>query len=177
MMTFTGTPKRLAAAAVAAAFAAVGAQAHIAWADPAQPGVTGVIGDVDAPGSYTPEALCALPTRTESVTFHTHAGEQSHTYVGPSVEDLVTAARPAPGPDPEHPYLTVAIVATGADGYAATLSWGEVAALSAARPAVLACREDDAALPAARLVVPDDLTGARYVADVQTLRVVALSAP
>jgi hypothetical protein len=176
MITFTGAANRLAAVAVAMVSAAVGAQAPAAWADPAQPGVTNVVGDVQTPGSYSPEALCALPTRTESVTFRTHAGEQSHTYVGPSVEDLVTAARPAPGPDPEHPNLTVAIVVTGADWYAATLAWGEVAASSAPRPAMLACREDDVPLPAARLVVPDDLTGARYVSDVQTLRVVALAA-
>jgi hypothetical protein len=176
MITFTGAANRLAAVAVAMVSAAVGAQAPAAWADPAQPGVTNVVGDVQTPGSYGPAALCALATRTESVTFRTHAGEQSHTYVGPSVEDLVTAAEPAPGPDPEHPELTVAIVATGADGYAATLSWGEVAASSAPRPAVLACREDDAALSAPRLVVPGDLTGARYVNDVQTLRVIVLPA-
>ena len=176
MITFTGAPNRLAAVAVATVSAALLTQAPAAWADPAQPGVTDVVGDVQTPGAYTPEALCALPTRTESVVFGTHAGEQSHTYVGPSVEDLVTAARPVPGPDPEHPNLTVAIVATGADGYAATLSWGEVAASSAPRPAVLACRENDTALPAPRLVVAGDLTGARYVSDVQTLRVVVLPA-
>lgn len=176
MVALTGTPNRVTAVAVAAVLAALPAQTPAAWAEPAQPGAVGVVGDVQAPGSHTPEALCALPTRTESVTFRTHAGEQSHTYVGPSVEDLVTAAGPAPGPDPEHPELTVAIVATGADGYAATLSWGEVAASSAPRPAVLACREDDAALSAPRLVVPGDLTGARYVNDVQTLRVIVLPA-
>lgn len=82
-----------------------------------------VTGDVGAPLTMTREALRALPNRTLDATFTTHDGPQHHTYTGALLSDAITAAHPAGGPNAEHPLLTVAVVATGADGYAATLAW------------------------------------------------------
>jgi DMSO/TMAO reductase YedYZ molybdopterin-dependent catalytic subunit len=137
-------------------------------------GVT-VSGDVRTVLAYTLEALRALPSRTEAVTFRTATGAQSHTYLGCPLDVLLTAAQPLPSQDPKHPDITLAIVASGADGYAVTLSGAETSPAQTPRPALVAWSEDGVALNTPRLVVPDDLTGARYVSALTDLKVVQLA--
>ena len=59
------------------------------------------------------------------------------------------------------------VLATGADGYGAVVSWGEVDPSFAGTRVVVAWAEDGKPLPAtsgpARLVVPSDHAGGRYV--------------
>ena len=73
--------------------------------------------------------------------------------------------------------LTTAILATGADGYSAALAWAEISPTLTAKPALVAYTEDGNPLDQPRLVVPDDLGGARYVKDLTELRVVNLARP
>lgn len=143
----------------------------------ADPGAVMISGDVRAPTTFTVDALRAQPSRTEAVTFDTKSGPETHTYTGCSLEQVITAADPIVDADAKHPQLTIAILATGADGYAATLAWADVSPELAARPALVAYAEDGNALDQPRLVVPADRSGARYVRDLTELRVVNLAHP
>jgi hypothetical protein len=138
-------------------------------------GAVTVSGDVRAPSAFTVDQLRALPAQTASVTFETKAGRESHTYTGATAEAVVQAAQPNVDTAAKHPELPIAILAVGADGYSAALAWGDVSSEMAKRPVLVAYAEDGATLAAPRLVVPDDLSGARYVSDLTELRVVNLS--
>jgi hypothetical protein len=63
------------------------------------------------------------------------------------------------------------VLATGSDGYAALISYGEVSSDFGNRGILLATTEDGKTLPHPRLVVPGDLKGGRYVNDVVDLHV------
>lgn len=64
-------------------------------------------------------------------------------------------------------------MAVGADGYTAPCRGGDLSPpMLARRPAIVAWREDGNLLPRPRLVVPDDINGARYVKQLTELRVV-----
>ncbi|MGB3484639.1 MAG: molybdopterin-binding oxidoreductase [Mycobacterium sp.] len=139
-------------------------------------GDVNISGDVHNPLAFTPDSLRALTSRTESVTFHTASGMQSHSYLGAPVDTLLAAAQPLLIPGAKHPDITLAVLATGADGYSVTLSWAEVSPALAPRPALVAWSEDEVPLSEARLVLPDDLTGARYVSALTDLRVIQLAA-
>ncbi|WP_226863302.1 molybdopterin-dependent oxidoreductase [Mycolicibacterium baixiangningiae] len=134
-----------------------------------------VSGDVHAALDLTTSELRAYPSRTELVTFVTDAGPQTHVYEGAPLEALITASQPIVDDAAEHPLLTVAIVAIGGDGYAATLSWADAAPPLARRPALVAWMEDGVWLDGPRLVVPGDVGGARYVKGLSELRVVQLA--
>ncbi|WP_236949022.1 molybdopterin-dependent oxidoreductase [Mycolicibacterium goodii] len=160
---------------------ATGVGVGVATADPqARPASDlTVSGDVDAPLTMTPSALRALPNRTQDATFRTHLttqeGQQRHTYTGALLHDVIAPARPRGDAAAKHPLLTAAVVATGADGYAATLSWGDIDPAVTPAPALVAWMQDGVDLDAPRLVVPGDLTGARYVSELRELRVAQLA--
>jgi hypothetical protein len=102
-------------------------------------------------------------------------GPQSHTYVGPTLIDIVTAADPAVDPADHHALLPVVVVATGAGDYTATVAWGEISPDFAATPVLVDCTEDGNELDQPRLVMPGDIRGGRYVRDLTELRVVNLA--
>lgn len=134
-----------------------------------------ISGDVGKPLSFTPESLRTFPNRTESVTFRAGSGTQAHSYLGVPVDALIGSAQPLLSASATHPDITLAVVATGADGYSVTLSWAEISPALAPRPALVAWSEDGTPLTEARLVLPDDLTGARYVSALTDLKVVQLA--
>ncbi|ORB29590.1 hypothetical protein BST38_14765 [Mycolicibacterium parafortuitum] len=150
-----------------------------ARADPSIPAAVAVdvVGDVDAPRNWTLDELRTLAHHTETVTFQTHTGPETHTYAGSLLDAVLTASRPRGDIGQTNPLLSVAILVTAADGYTAALSWGESSPAVSPRPAMLATVEDGKVLDRPRLVLPTDLAGGRQVRDVATLRVVNLSAP
>jgi hypothetical protein len=109
------------------------------------------------------------------VTFNSREGPQAHTYVGAPLVDIVTAADPSVDLARKHPLLAVAVVATGADGYSAVISWGELSPELAGTPVLVAYVEDGQPLDRPTLVVPGDVEGARYVSELTELRVVDLA--
>ncbi|MGE2714482.1 molybdopterin-dependent oxidoreductase [Mycolicibacterium litorale] len=147
----------------------------IAHADPTPGWRLAVSGDVHIALDLAMTDLRAYPSRTELVTFVSDAGPQTHVYEGAPLEALITASRPVTSGGAEHSLLTVAVVAIGGDGYAATLSWADMAPALARRPALVAWMEDGVALNGPRLVVPGDVGGARYVRGLTRLRVVQLA--
>jgi molybdopterin-dependent oxidoreductase-like protein protein len=161
----------------AAAVLSTGSTAHAEPLPPSQtPGTVTVSGDVSTPQTLTPDALRALSSRTEAVTFNTNAGPENHTYTGCSLDAVINQAQPVGDPAAKHPLLSLAIVATGADGYSAALAWGEVTESMAQKPPMVAYAEDGNPLEQPRLVVPADTDGARYVRDLTELQVVNLAA-
>ncbi len=139
------------------------------------PGAVKVSDDVRSPSVFTLDSLRQLPTQTEKVTFATESGQQTHTYTGCSLDAIITAADPNVDVGAKHPLLTIAIRATGADGYSAALAWAEASPTLTPRPALVAYAEDGNALDQPRLVVPGDLGGARYVKDLTELQIVNLA--
>jgi hypothetical protein len=71
--------------------------------------------------------------------------------------------------------LPFTILAIGADGYRAAVSWGEISPELAATPVLVAYTEDGVPLDAPRFVVPGDIAGSRYVSQLVELRVVDLA--
>lgn len=161
--------------AVLTMLVASGVGVAVADADPQASTDLAVGGDVDTPLTLTPGALRALPHRTQDATFTTHAGPQRHVYTGALLRDVITPAQPKADPAAEHPLLAVAVVAVGADGYAATLSWGDIDPAVTPTPALVAWAEDGRDLDTPRLVPAGDLNGSRYVSELRELRVAQLA--
>jgi Oxidoreductase molybdopterin binding domain len=139
-------------------------------------GAVNIWGDARKPTTLSLDALRGLPPQTQSVTFQSSMGPQSHTYVGPTLIDIVTAADPAVDPADHHALLPVVVVATGAGNYTATVAWGEISPPDfAATPVLVAYTVDGNELDQPRLVVPGDIRGGRYVRDLAELRVVNLA--
>lgn len=70
--------------------------------------------------------------------------------------------------------LSIAILATGADGYHVPLAWAEISPEFTATPVLVAYTEDDKSLDQPRLIVPGDIEGGRCVNDLTELRVVSI---
>jgi hypothetical protein len=67
--------------------------------------------------------------------------------------------------------LALLVGATGSDGYAATVSYGEISPDFGNRGVLVSLAEDGKPLPQPRLVVPGDVKGGRYVSALVDLRV------
>jgi DMSO/TMAO reductase YedYZ molybdopterin-dependent catalytic subunit len=147
----------------------------VAHADgPTEPAAVAVTGDVHNPRSFTLNELRAFPAETKSVTFESDGGSQSHTYVGALLDDVVSVADPVVNASAKNAALTMAIRATGVDGYTVAVALPEISPGFTANPALVAYTEDGEPLDRPRLVVPGDLKGGRYVNDLVELRLIDL---
>jgi hypothetical protein len=104
--------------------------------------------------------LARLPSETLTVTFAGPGGSQTHTEIGPALEQVLAAARVRPG-------LNTWVAATGDDNYVATVTPAEQYA--GGRPLQLALAEDGTVLAQPRLVTDGDIKGGRYVSGVVDL--------
>lgn len=130
-----------------------------------------VSGDVKTPGPVTAEQLAGMAQHTVAVQFGSSKGAEQHTETGVLLADVLPVAALATT-GRKNDQLAFAVLATGSDGYAALVSYGEVAPDFGNRGILLATTEDGKALPRPRLVVPGDVKGGRYVSDLVELRVV-----
>ncbi len=159
-----------------AAVAAGPAVAH-AQVDPARPNSAGLrlTGAVRHPGELTHEQLTALPQKTLTVSYHTAHGVEIRTESGP----LLSAVLPATAlavTTAKNGELAFAMLAGGADGYAAAIAYGEVAPHITNQSVIVALAEDGKPLAAPRLIVPADSAGGRDVRDLVEIHVVRLTA-
>jgi hypothetical protein len=111
--------------------------------------------------------LASLPAQTKTVTFQAGTSAQTHTETGPTLAEVLRAARIGAG-------LSTWVAAVGSDGYVATVTPAE--AWPGGRPLLISLTEDGIALPAPRLVTDGDIKGGRYVSGVYDL-VVGQGAP
>jgi len=132
-----------------------------------------VFGDVGGPQTFTYATLSALPSVTQTVTFQAGASTVTTTYTG---VNLWTLLNDVVGLNLDstikNDVLRKFVVATGSDGYEATFSLGEIDPNFGNQPDFIAYNENGSPITAdgfARVVVPGDGRGGRYVSNLVSL--------
>jgi hypothetical protein len=138
-------------------------------------------GDVADPGPYNLPDLTPVVTQTAN---YTAAGTPvTDTYTGISLWNLLGDAGGVTVTSAKNDILSKYVVATGSDGYQTIFSLGEIAPNFGAQPVMVAYADiggqlgPDGTDGLARVVVPGDHAGGRYVSDLVALRVKSLPEP
>lgn len=134
-----------------------------------------VLGQVGEPGLYN---LPTLPlATTQTVTYRSGGAPITDTYTGPRLWDLLDQAGGVAVTGAKNDLLSKYVVAIGADGYEAVFSLGELAPNFGNQPIQIAYADTQGQLGPersdglARVVVPGDTAGGRYVSELVSLRV------
>ncbi|CAJ60816.1 MULTISPECIES: hypothetical protein [Frankia] len=139
------------------------------------PGRVVLLGRIAHPVLLTVADLAAkYPQHTQTVSFQSGAGPQTHTYTGPLLYDVLQAAKPALRSDVKNDALRYAAVVHASDGYESVVSWGEIDPGFANTEALLAVTQDGVSLAkeGPRLTAPGDTKGGRYVSGVTAVTLV-----
>jgi hypothetical protein len=140
-----------------------------------------ISGDVGNPGFYNLPNLD--PVTTQPATYKAAGTPVTDTYTGVKLWDVLNDAGGVTVSDAKNDILSKVVVATGADGYKAVFSLGEIDPNFGAQPVTVAYadtagqlgpRADDGM---ARMVVPGDIAGGRYVSELTNLQVRSLPEP
>jgi DMSO/TMAO reductase YedYZ molybdopterin-dependent catalytic subunit len=141
-------------------------------------------GAVQTPGAYTLSSLEALPATTETVTYLAGGAPVTASFTGVSIWTLLTDAGIVTNPAVKNDILNyyLYLLATGSDGYEAILSLGELDPMfgGTGMPDLIAYMVDGMPLGPegfARLVVPGDEFGGRYVSNLVSLQVIDAVVP
>ncbi|WP_428484584.1 hypothetical protein [Rhodopila sp.] len=138
-------------------------------------------GNVADPGIYNLPKL--TPTTTESVTYTAAGTPVSDTYTGTTLWNLLQDAGGVTTTAGKNDILSKFVVATGADGYKAVFSVGEIDPAFGNQPVLAAYRDTAGQLGVngdqglARIVVPGDAAGGRYVSELVSLQAGSLPEP
>ncbi|WP_420994746.1 molybdopterin-dependent oxidoreductase [Cupriavidus sp. 30B13] len=137
-----------------------------------------VAGTLDRPANLTLSQLQALPAATQTVTFASGSGTQTHAYVGTPLWGLLDGMGIQADPAAHNDVLARYVLATGADGYRVVFSLGELRPDFGNRASLVAYGEmvNGAAAPLAasgplRATAPGDGKGGRYVSGLLRLDV------
>ena len=140
-----------------------------------------LLGQVADPGLY--ELTDTTPATIETVTYQAAGTPVSDTYTGTTLWNLLSDAGGVTTTTAKNDILSKYVIATGADGYKAVFSLGEIDP-AFGNQAVLVAYADTAgqlgpsgAEGLARMVVPGDFAGGRYVSDLVSLQVASLPEP
>ncbi len=119
-------------------------------------------GQVEKPHTYSVAELkeWAQPVQTEK-----------HTYTGVSLRTLLEKAGLPTQHDLKGKWMAAYLVAQGSDGYRVVFSLAELDPLFGNNEVWVALAEDGKDLPALRLVVPGEKRNARWLRDLQSLKV------
>jgi hypothetical protein len=131
-----------------------------------------VFGDVASPRTFTYASLSALPSVTMPVTFQAGSTTVSTTYTGVNLWDLLNDVGIVTNPAIKNDILRKFVVATGSDGYEAAFSFGELSPSFGHQPDFIAYNEKGMPITMdgfARVVVPNDIRGGRYVSNLVSL--------
>lgn len=135
-------------------------------------------GAIATPGIYDLASLSALPPTTQTVTYLSAGTPVTDTYTGTNLWTLLNAAGGLlPIPGAKNSSLRNYIVAVGSDGYEALFAAGEINPMFGNRPYMVAYSDTGGQLGPggplgfARMVVPGDLYGGRYVSNLVALQV------
>jgi len=139
-------------------------------------------GAVQNPGIFSLANLEALPATTETVTYFAAGTPVTATFTGVSLWTLLTDAGIITDPTVKNDILNYYVLATGSDGYEAIFSLGELDPMfgGTGAPDLIAYLQDGAPLGAdgfARVVVPGDNFGGRYVSNLVSLQVIDAVVP
>jgi DMSO/TMAO reductase YedYZ molybdopterin-dependent catalytic subunit len=139
-------------------------------------------GAVRTPGVFTLSSLESLPATTETVTYLAGGTPVTATFTGVSIWTLLTDAGIVTDPAIKNDILNYYVLATGSDGYEAIFSLGELDPMfgGTGAPDLIAYLQDGMPLGAdgfARVVVPGDDFGGRYVSNLVSLQVIDAVVP
>jgi hypothetical protein len=140
-----------------------------------------ISGQVAHPGIYN--LPTTTPVTTESVTYTAAGVPVSDTYTGTTLWNLLSNAGGVTTTTAKNDILSKYVIATGSDGYQAVVSLGEIDPMFGNQPVLLAYADTEGQLGPkgsdglARMVVPGDAAGGRYVSDLVSLKVVSLPEP
>ena len=148
------------------------AGAAVSSSSPLPPGEIVVTGAVRHPGiRLTLTQLKAMPTHTATVSFGSAKGTESHTETGVPVATLLDQFGLATDATHKDDELSFAILAIGADGYRAVVSYGEISPTLGNRGVLVSIAQDGIPLAQPRLIVPGDVKGGRDVTNLVRLHV------
>jgi molybdate transport system substrate-binding protein len=127
-----------------------------------------------APKTFSREDLMALPAETVQVSYQAGQGTDSASFTGTRLLNVFEAAGGARLPtDSNNAKLRTTVMVTAADGYQVAFGWGELDPDYGAAPILLAYARDGQPLGdtqgMARVVVPGDRHGGRYVSMVTSI--------
>lgn len=135
-------------------------------------------GDIDDRGIYSIRELLDLPALTQTVTYTAGGTPVTDTYTGVLLTDLIAdAGGVVTDPAVHNDILAHYVVATGSDGYRAVYSLGEIDPRFGDEPIMVAYDDTAGQLGwygddgRARIVVPGDAAGGRYVSDLVSITV------
>jgi hypothetical protein len=139
-------------------------------------------GDIADPGFYNIPYL--TPATTESVTYLAAGVPVSDTYTGVTLWNLLNTVDGGIGTTTaKNDILTKYVIATGADGYTAVYSAGEIDPKFGNQSILIASSDAAGQLGPfgadglSRVVVPGDIAGGRYVSDLVSVTVGSLPEP
>jgi DMSO/TMAO reductase YedYZ molybdopterin-dependent catalytic subunit len=170
----TASPPPPAAGAPPAAAVAPAAPAPNLAASTTFSPTVAVKGLVGTPRTFTYVDLMQLQPETVQVSFQAGQGVTNTSFTGTRLLNVFDAAGGAVLPnDINNARLRVTVMITGADGYQVALGWGEIDPEFGAAPIMLAYQENGQPMGdkmgMARLVVPEDKRGGRYVSTVKSI--------
>jgi hypothetical protein len=140
-----------------------------------------ISGQVADPGIYNLPAT--TPMTIESVTYTAAGIPVSDNYTGTTLWNLLADAGGVTTTTAKNDILSKYVIATGSDGYQAVFSLGEIDPMFGHEPVLVAYADTAGQLGPkgsdglARMVVPGDIAGGRYVSDLVSLQVVSLPEP
>ena len=138
------------------------------------------------PGAYNLTTLQSLPATTLTASYTAAGNTVTDTYTGVSLWTLLNDAGLITDPTVKNDVLRQYVEVVGSDGYAAIFSLGEIDPAfggSASLPDLVAYADTGGQLGAngpdgfARMVVPGDTAGGRYVSNLVALEVFTASVP
>lgn len=131
-------------------------------------------GQVSQTGTYNLAALQSLPSATQAVTYRAGQSTVTGTFTGVPLWTLLSNAGLITNPNIKNDLLGKYLVATGSDGYKAVIALGEISPRFGNNNSLVAYSVNGQGLGAdgfARLVVPGDTFGGRYVSNLIGLEV------
>jgi hypothetical protein len=140
-----------------------------------------VLGDIANPGFYNLPSLA--PITSQAATYTAAGTTVSDTYSGVNLWNLLDDAGGVTVTSAKNDILSKYVVATGSDGYKVVFSLGEIDPSFGAQPVMAAFSDTAGQLGPqgtdglARMVVPGDAAGGRYVSDLVSLKVLSLPEP
>jgi hypothetical protein len=135
------------------------------------------------PATYTLATLMSLPATTLTATYLAAGAPVTDTYTGVSLWTLLSTAGLITDPTIKNDVLRKYVVAVGSDGYEAIFSLGEIDPFFGNQMDLVAYADTGGQLGPggpdgfARMVVPGDMAGGRYVSNLVALAVFDASVP
>jgi DMSO/TMAO reductase YedYZ molybdopterin-dependent catalytic subunit len=137
-----------------------------------------ITGLVERPGPLRVADLQQLPNQTVEATYESGDRMQSHSFTGTRLFAVLEHAGLAVDADERNPLLRRYLIVTAKDGYQIVLSGGELDPNLGNAPMLLTWEQDGQPLSGedgpARLVVPGDKRGGRYVYGIVRIDVLSI---